>query len=245
MADGWDAVAQESELRRERREQWESSRHNKLILKDGQSADVRFVQPKPHTFYTHPIRTAKSFRNVPCLNQKDDGTQCPGCDADLKRQLRIAFNVIHRGRPVLRKGSDGRAERDGKGDFIIDGHADDIAVFECSSTSGDLLRQKEVKYEGGVMSRDVTIARTGPQFSPFVFEAADTERGHVPMSAADQELAKKAYDLEEIYKPPSFVDLARQVGLVVPDDGDTSGGGQGGGAERGQSNIFEQTRDSS
>lgn len=233
MPRGWGSVEQAEQERKLRQEQWENSRFERVVVNDGETADVRFLEMGDDVFiyYSHrlnPIGGEKYGRLVVCINQDDDDTECPACNADIKRGVRAALNVIQRQRPILRRGGDGKAVKDSKGNWVIDSYADAIAVFECPQVTAEKLRKKDAKIKGGLMSRDFTISKTGNSFDPWEIELADADAGAVPLTADDEKLIKDKYDIAKLYEPESFVDLARKVsgtGAASSGGGSSSSGG--------------------
>jgi hypothetical protein len=214
MAKGWNRVEQEAAEARARQEQWAKQQQPRLFLSDGESATVRFLEQDGdiHHYHRHEYMASTSKgqqrRQFTCLNDNEDGTRCPGCEAGLKLKTRGCFNVIQRQRPILRKGQDGKAMKDSSNNYIVDGHADAVVIWDCPSTTLDLLRQKDSSYHG-LMSRDLVISRTGTQFSPFVIEPADIDSGAVEMTPEDYDLAKDKFDLDEFMAPPTFSEAAK------------------------------------
>lgn len=225
MAEGWDRVAAAAEEQRERQEQWEAQRKPQLWPKDGESFLIRFLEQeqavKNYAQHEYVVSTSAGSRRrrFTCLNDKNDGTKCPGCDAGLKIKIRGVFNVIQRQRPVLRKDKDGKAMKDGQNNYIVEGHQDEVVIFEVPGTTANMLRQADADY-GGLMTRDFKISKTsGNSFQPYVIAPADPAVGAVPMTETDFELAKQKHDLDEFMQPPSFteaVKLSQQQGGSQP-----------------------------
>lgn len=221
MAKGWSRVEAKAQEDAQRREEWAKSNVPQLWLKEGQKEQVRFLEQGPdvNNFFVHEFRTkAGNTMRFTCLNDLEDGTKCPGCDQGLPRKIKVVINLIQRNRPILRKGSDGKAIKVNN-EYIVDGHQDEVVVFTGPSTTADMLRQKDAKYHG-LMSRDMELSRTGTQFSPYVVEPADVDSGPVPMSEADQALAAKKHNIDEFMKPPTFAEAAQKSAQAA-----NSGGG--------------------
>lgn len=212
MAKGYDRVEQMEQERQEQQQRFESENKPQLWLSNqGDRAVVRFLEQGPdiHNYAIHPYRTAQGkYREFTCLNDADDGTPCPACQAGVDRKVKGVFNVIQRQRPVLRKDKDGRAMKDSNNNYIVDGHQDEVVILKVPSTTLSLIKEKDSKY-GGMMALDVEIARTGTQYSPYNLEPADIDQPKTPMSDADQVLAQKRHDLDEFMKPPSFAEAAK------------------------------------
>lgn len=214
MPKGWGTVEQRAAEAAEQQKRWAESSKPQLWISEGERAIVRFLEqgPEVNTYFVHPYRSqAGKYTTFSCLNQDDDGTRCPGCEAGMKRQLKGVFNVIQRQRPVLRMDSNGHAMKDSNQQYIVDGHQDAVVILTLPETTTNLLREKDVKYNG-LMSRDVEIARTGTKFSPYNVEPADIDSGVVPMSDADQVLVANKHNLDEFMQSPTFAEAAKLAG---------------------------------
>lgn len=163
-------------------------------------------------------------RQFTCLNDKDDGTPCPACDAGMKQKLRGVYNIIQRQRPIFRKDKDGKAIYVNN-EPIIDGHEDTVVILNVPSTTAEVIRRKDADYNG-LMSRDLKIRRSSDTFQPWDIEPADIDSGAVPMSEADQELAKQKHDLDEFMQPPPFQEAARIVAKETNRPPQSGGGSQ-------------------
>lgn len=201
------------------REQRQASNKPALFMSKNNTGPyvVRFLEQGPdkriyvvHTYKTpHPNNPTQTItKYFTCLNDKEDGTQCPGCEAGMNTTMKGAYNVIQRDRPQIRRGADKKPIKDGQGKYIVDGQADEVVVWVCAGTTADIIRQKDGDYKG-LMSRDVKLLFTGASFQPYSIEVADIDAGAVPMSEADLKLAESKHNLDEYMAPPGFQDAAR------------------------------------
>lgn len=218
MAQGWDRVEQTAQATAEQRARWADQSVPQLWLKSGESVTGRFLEqgPEIHNYAVHeytvpnPNNPAQPYRrNFTCLNDREDGTPCPGCAAGMKRKIKGVFNLIQRNRPVLRKGQDGKAIKV-NGQYITDGYQDDVVVWLVPSTTAEEVRKKDAAYNG-LMTGDVTISKTGAQFQPYSIEPADIANFATPLSESDQALQAKKHDLDKFMAPPSFQEAAQIV----------------------------------
>lgn len=240
MAKGYALVEQEALRQAARRQEIDEAKARQgtelwsthIKHMPGQMVVVRFLEQGnegPDAVNVYPRHEYKKpERQYPdrftCLKDPDVGNpnaDCPGCSAGLKISVRTVYNMIQRNRPVLRKGQDGKALRDNAGNFIIDGYQDDVVYWECSNTTGDMLRKKDNKYHG-LMSRDFELSLTGLNTNPYALEPADIDSGPQSMSENDRALAAKKHDLNEIYKPPSFQEAAQIVAKYGANSGANS-----------------------
>lgn len=239
---GQDRVAQATQERQERQKQFDQGSKARTWIDEGKAKVFRFCEQGPdiHNFAVHPHqmrgKNGKTFtRNFTCLNDKEDGTACPGCEAGADRKIRGVYNVIERDRPVLRTGADGKAVRDSSGSFIVDGYQDAVVVWDVGSITAETIRQMDGDYNG-LMSRDFKVSRTGgSSFQPYVFTPADVDAGAVPLSDADQELVRGKHNLDEVWAPPAFAEGARLIAqsqlLQGQGGGQQSAPPQGGGGQ--------------
>lgn len=219
MAKGWDRVENAAQESAENRERWAAEAANRkpeLFVKQGESVVVRFLEQGPdiNNFAVHEyqVQTAQGprRRTFTCLNDKDDGTPCPACAAGMKRKLKGVYNVIQRQRPILRRGQDGKALKDGNNNYIVDGYADAVVILTVPSTTAEVLRQKDAHYQG-LMSRDILASKTGSQFQPWNFEPADINSPAAALSEADLVLLGSKHNLDEFMAPPTFQEAAQTV----------------------------------
>jgi hypothetical protein len=237
MAQGYDRVQQAAAAQEEQRKKWaEQSGIPQLWLKKGQEVTLRFLEQGPavHNFARHeytvpnPQNPSQPFRRMfTCLNDKDDGTACPGCAAGLKRKYRGVYNVIQRNRPVLRRDKENKAIKV-NGEYVEDGYEDAVVVFDVPSTTFNELSKKDSAYNG-LMTGDLKVSKTGAQFQPYSIEPADIANFATPMSDNDQVLAAKKHDLNKFMAPPTFQEAAQLVaqyggGAVPPPQPVTQGG---------------------
>ncbi len=178
---------------------------------DGDSAVVRFLEQGDevysywyHDFSTYDARTGWQTK-VPCLDQDDEGTPCPGCDAELKRSFQGLINVIWRDAPKFKRDEDGKVIKKNN-ELVIEGYEDQVAVWRGGITLfSRVLARKDVNFKG-LSTRDFEVTREGSGLkTTYSVEPVlvDGESKNVPMTAADKKLAKEVYDLEKL---ANFVD---------------------------------------
>lgn len=213
MSKGWDRVEQATAAAQEARERAEQSRLPQLFTsavkaaKGGHPVVIRFLEQGPdvNTFDRHEYQVPDNRggfyrRQFTCLREVKQ--ECPGCSAGLKIKVRGVYNVIQRNRAVLRKDKDGRPIKDPSGNYIVDGHQDQVVIFDVPSTTAEELRKKDATYHG-LMSRDLQLSESGSSFQPWTIEPADIDSGPQPMSQGDQALAAHKHDIDAFMKPPS------------------------------------------
>lgn len=193
------------------------------LPEDGDTAIVRFLEQGDDVFSTYVHQVGDWRTEIPCLDQNDDGTSCPGCDSEFPRRLKAILNIIWRDAPVIKRDEDGRFEKNGN-EYVIEGHEDQVAVWKTGFESLNALARKDVKYKG-LSSRDFEITREGTgKKTKYSVEPADVDSGPVAPSAKDKKLAKDAYDPEEVSRPvnqEAFTKIIeKKVNDSEEDDGD-------------------------
>lgn len=89
---GWGAVARRQKEVAERREEAESSVRD-FWLKDGESAQIQFLQAEPYCYDAHSVKDSKgNWKLVPC--QLNTGKHCVMCSSGIKQVWRAAFMVL-------------------------------------------------------------------------------------------------------------------------------------------------------
>ncbi len=187
---------------------------------------VRFLEQDQdvNSFERHPfMKPGNQYPDhVTCLSEV--GVDCPACRAGIKTTRKGAYNLIVRNRAVLRKGADGKAVRDAAGNFIIDGHADQLVVWECSNTTANVLREADHGFKG-LMSRDLLLSFTGNNKNPWSVMPVDIDAGAQPLSTEDMNLAAKKFDLDKVFAPPNQQEMAQLVAKFGANSGASSSTG--------------------
>lgn len=183
-------------------------RSNALYLKlpnDGDEATVRFLEEGDEVYsywfhdFSHIDREGWKTK-VPCLDQEEDGTPCPGCREGLPRKFQGLINVIWRDGPKFAKNDDGSIDWDNQ-----EGTGDVVAVWRQGITVfNKVLRRKDEKFNG-LTTRDFDIVREGTEWNntSYNVDPNDPDAGKKALSAADKKLAAEKYDLEKLAR---FVD---------------------------------------
>jgi hypothetical protein len=186
-----------------------------LKLDDGESATIRFLEQGDdvYSYWYHDltnISKAQGWKTkVPCLDQDDDGTPCPGCHKDLPRKFQGLINVIWRDAPVYGTDDEGNIDWKKKTSKT----ADQVAVWRAGiELFSKTLARKDVTYKG-LSSRDFEVVREGLKLNtsysvePVV---VDGETKAVPLSEEDEKLAESKYDLVEIARFQDY-DAAEKI----------------------------------
>ena len=188
---------------------------NDFRLRDGQFAVVRFLEQGDDLTFseTHRVpiqgRSKRYFKSFICRNFEDDGTPCPACqheNPDVSKRITRGFvNMIWRDAPVYQRDEKKRLVKDPQGNLILVEREDQIALWPCSWTVFEQLKEKDSKYHG-LMSRDWEIKRTGSSMddTKYFIEPAVADGGPSPMTIADMSLAEGKYDLVALTTPLSF-----------------------------------------
>lgn len=222
MARGWSPVEERAKAAAEQQKRFADSAVPMLFSKEirngypaslgGGPLVVRFLEQDQtvNSYERHPIKkpSAQYADHYTCLSEI--GQDCPACRAGIKSTRKGAYNLIVRNRAVLRKGADGKVVRDGAGNFIIDGHSDQLVVWECSNTTANVLREADHGFKG-LMAWDLTLSYTGNDKNPYSVMPADIGAGPTQMSEADMALAAKKFDLDKVFAPPTQQEMTELV----------------------------------
>lgn len=216
MSKGQERIQQEAEAQQAKKDAFASSGsalYSKAIRDAGGTIVVRFLEQGQDVnwYERHEYRdpNSKYPDHFTCL--KEIGiNDCPGCQAGLPIKLHTVYNLIFRNRPVFQKDSEGKVLKDQANNPVIIGHEDAVVYWRVASTTADMLRRRDTKYQG-LMSRDWELTWTGAAFQPYELTPADVDGGVQPMSDADLALAAKKNDLDKIFAPPSLQDATALV----------------------------------
>lgn len=187
-------------------------------LPDNTTAQVRFLEQGDDVAwaYCHEVytRANQQFPDwLPSIDQSEfpDGSiQCPLILSGAKRSFRGWINVIWRDAPVLKKGPDGKVIKPHQ----QIGTKDQLALWSSGITLFRELAGVDAQFKG-LCSRDFNVKKLGvaPKISFQVMPVTDEEGNTraVPMSQADQEIAKVKPDLNEFTTPLDYDALTKVV----------------------------------
>lgn len=174
---------------------------------DGDNAVVRFLEQgdEVYSYFYHDfshVDEAQGWRTaIPCLDQEDTGESCPGCDAGMPRRFKGLINLIWRGAPVFKRDDDGKVVKSANGEYEIEGHKDQVAVWRGGiQLFSKALARKDVKYKG-LSTRDFEITREGRRNdskTTYSVEPNDIDEQAGPLAKADEALANDKYDLKDV-----------------------------------------------
>lgn len=225
MPSGIDAFRRKSAQKEQQRQSFESGANaftNDFRLRSGQYAVARFLEQGDgiHFADVHRVsvqgKSRSYWRDYVCLDTNDDGTPCPACqhpNAELAKRRSLGFlNMIWREAPVFQRDESKRIVKDQAGNYIIAGREDQIAIWKCSWTVLEMLREKDAKFKG-LMSRDWEIKRQGSSMNDTVWtvEPAEADAGPTPMLIPDLTLAETKYDVAMLTTALPFAELAQIV----------------------------------
>lgn len=232
MAKGWDPIQQQAADVASRRELGGDTYLPDLRIgeKTVQPIAIRFLEQGQdvNSFWTHEYKVPNNSGGRPWVKRFTcyteigwSNTQCPGCIAGLPRKARGVFNLIQRNRPVLRKGADGKAAKDGMGQYIVDGWQDAVVVANVGGPTSNMIRSADANY-GGLMSRDFVVSYSGDTFQSWSMAPSVDSAGNAmatPMSDADLQLAASKHNLDEYMKPPELQKAQQIVQMYAANSG--------------------------
>lgn len=175
-----------------------------LKLDDGDVAVIRVLDTGKDfkDAYVHRVEMETDegktyYADVPCLDQDDTGTPCPGCKDDIDRRYKFWTNVIVRG---------------------DDGEADKLMIWSGGITIAKRLDKMDARY--GIGERDIEVEREGKKMNDTKYEIEWADEEDTPLSDDDKALAEKKHDLNRYAKPPEFDDFYVPVRERNKDDDD-------------------------
>lgn len=141
------------------------------------------------------------YLDVPCLDQDEDGTPCPGCADDLQRRYKFYANSIVR---------DWEDPETGK-------VADTLMILSGGIMLAKALNKKHQRH--GLDNRDIVIEREGTK-KQTVYEVDWADEENTPLTSNDKKLAKDKYDFTYYTKLPDFDDFYTPPSQRDKDDDD-------------------------
>lgn len=114
--------------------------------------------------------------------------------------------------PVYKRNAYGSPEKGADNNKIILGYDDGIFLWKASKTVHEQIVAKDGTYHG-LTTRDFTVRRQGAtkEDTAYFIEPMNVETGAQPMSAADQQLATKRYDLDKFITPMSYDEAVKVI----------------------------------
>jgi hypothetical protein len=185
--EGFDSVKEYSKELDEKRKQAQNFVLN-LILRDGESAVVRFLTQEPITFREHYIPGAKGQKFYTCLEgtRDEDGNrvQCPFCSAGNKPSFRGAFLVVDRSEDTWKSNGEEHSAQN------------QIKIFKQGIKVMKVLDSLSEKRD--LTEWDIEISRTG--------SGTDTQYNFIPEEKFElsEEVEKK---IEEFKGDKTFKDI--------------------------------------
>ena len=167
-------------------------------FEDGETKVVRLVDVGSdfRDGWVHQVdfeggKSRKAFtKDVMCLDQKNDGTPCPGCRDDLERRFKFWARVIEREADVVNDS--------GK----VTGYKDQIKILSGGKRLAQALEKKAVRKNIGM--RDIEIEREGQGWdTDYTVEWVDEEDS--PLTKAEIKMIEESdIDLDRYAYMPDF-----------------------------------------
>lgn len=185
-------------------------------LEDGEESIVRFLEQDEDTFWCNvhsvPVDNRAFGRDVPCCNQDNDDTPCPGCERDMKRKFKGFVNVIWEDAPVFKRDGEGKMVKDNDNNPILTGHKPQVAVWGAGIRVFEELDEVNTNYRG-LRSRRFKVKRKGKKLdTKYHISPADVDSGAQEFTSEEKKLEEKKYDLNEFVKPPTYDEFLKQLG---------------------------------
>jgi hypothetical protein len=181
---------------------------------DGDTAIVRFLEDDISWAYVHevPVEGRKWPDNVVCLDQDEEGIDCPGCDAELKRKIQAYANVIWHDAPELKRNKEGKLVKDDDGDVVPTGKtAAQVALWTFGPQLLEELDEINESFKG-LTSRRFKVKRKGLKLdTKYDIKPEDPDSGRQDFTEKETELAAKKTDLKAKISPPSYEDFQKKM----------------------------------
>ncbi len=213
-------------------------------LDNGEVAVVRFLEQDEDIAwcYVHqvPVDGRTWGRDVPCLDQQEEGTPCPGCERDIKKKVKGFINLIWYDAPLYKKDKEGKIVKT-NGEKVQVGNETQVALWTSGVQLFEELDEMNEKYKG-LRSRRFTVKRKGVKLdTKYVMGPEDVDSGPQPFTIIERKLAEDAYNLEEFMKAPSYEEFVAIIdGTAVQKS--NSGGGDSPVAAAKKRNPFTKNR---
>jgi hypothetical protein len=197
---------------------------------DGDTAIVRFLEQGDDIAWcwVHevPVDGRKWPDNVPCLDQDEEGIDCPGCEADLKRKIQGYLSVIWHDAPKLKRDKEGKLVKV-DGEVVAVGNEPAVALWTVGRVMLEELDEVDDNFKG-LSSRKFKVKRKGEGLdTKYKVSPEDIDSGPQKFSDKEKELADKKPNVQERITPPSYEDFEKKM------RGEKTGGGSSNGSSSG------------
>lgn len=197
------------------------------LPKDGDVATVRFLEENADISWcwVHevPVEGRQYGRQVPCIDQEDEGEACPGCERELKRSFKGWINVIWVDAPLYKRDKENKLVKV-DGEKLVIGQEDQVAVWSSGIKLFEELDDTNDRYKG-LRSRRFTVKRKGVKLeTKYSIGPEDVDSGAQPFTDTEKALDKKKYDLAEFMKVPSYDDWMKILNGGVGNFSQNTGG---------------------
>lgn len=199
-----------------------ASKFNKpdwVSIPDGESVIVRILDIGDDFIdgFVHQVpfkgKGGKTYsRDVMCLDQKDDGTPCPGCADDVDRRYKFWTRVILRDAEKL----------SASGKTI--GYEDKVVILSSGKRMVGAINKRHKKFD--LSQHDIEIEREGEEFETQYDVEVLEQDDPSSLSKADKILVENSsVSLERYTTPPEFDDFYSS-GKSDDEDDDVGGRSQ-------------------
>lgn len=168
-----------------RREQYDAGGDwlRPLKLQKGHTARGRFLEEGENIWYLYvhelPKKPGQRYGDrVLCLDQDDQGVECPGCRTEgVSRGTRVVINFLRYDEPKLRRDAQKKPVKDAQGNYVFDGVEPQVVVWNAPTGVGGRLSFLESEH-GPLTQHVCTIHRTNDDKNPWMIDVA--EKGKTP-----------------------------------------------------------------
>lgn len=187
-------------------------------LKPDEEREVRFLEQDDDIAYAMchevPVENRAWGRDVPCLNQNDEGGPCPGCERDLPRRFRGYINLIDFNAPVFKRDANNKIVKDRLGDAVITGTQPQVALWSSGVRLFETLDEINANYRG-LRSRRFKVKRRGEGTdTTYHITPADVDSGPQDFSAEELKLEEGKLDLGPMITPGSYEEFLKELGAA-------------------------------
>lgn len=214
-------------------------------LKSGDETEVRFLEQDDDIAYAMchevPVEGRNWGRDVPCLDQDQEGTACPGCEQGLPTRFKGYINLIWFDAPVYKRDSDGKMVKDRTNDPVILDRKPQVALWTSGIRLFEDLDEVNANFKG-LRSRRFKVKRQGEGLNTkYRINPVDVDSGPQEFSAQEKELDENKNDLTPFIQPGTYEDFLKAMGQAPASVGH-NGNGDSGGASSPRANPFMRNR---
>lgn len=230
MSKGFEGIKSKSEAQKAKQKDWGDRKQFDgppplyFGIKDGESANVRFLEENQDVHYADvheiPVEGRSWGITIPCLDQDAEGLPCPGCERGMDRKFKGYINVVWFNGPVWKRDENMRLVKDNNNNKISIGQKNQVAIWSSGIRLFEKLEVINDRYSG-LRSRRFEVTRNGKNLPFYEIVPMEIDGGPQDFSPTEDELDQSKHNLDFYTVPGTYDEFLSRMG-EAPQNGNSS-----------------------